>query len=211
MDDWKAVSGAFEDSDFAHFQQGWSEVTSPEFRHGKASAAWTDTSLVVYAELTDDDIYNEVQEADFNKMAYSFGDVFEIFLKPSGQDSYFEIHISPRNHKLQLRLPFPDCFKKLKDKFKSPGEMIDSLKIWDPVVKSMVMIDRDLKKWMVVAEIPLSMLAEKEPVKPGTKWRFSFSRYDYTRPNPKPVYSSTSPHSAINYHLIDEYGILEFL
>lgn len=209
--DWKAVDALFKNADFAEYQQGWAEAPSKGFRRAKAAAAWKEGSLIVYAELADDDIFNGTEEKDFNSIAIGTGDVFEIFLKPYGQDPYYEIHVSPNNQKFQLRLPFPGCFQKLKSKFKSSDEMIESFKIWNPVVESRVRIDKDAGKWWVVAEIPFSMMVEKYPVEPGMKWGFSFCRYDYTRPCSTPEYSSTSPHSAINYHLVDEYGILEFI
>ena len=211
IDDWKAAEELFKTAEFAEFQQGWADKPSHDFRPAKAAAAWTGTSLIVYAELCDDDIFNDTGEEEFNRIAIGSGDVFEIFLRPAGQDSYYEIHVSPRNQKFQIRLPFPNCFQKLKQDFKSPDEMLESFKIWNPVVRSRVSIDRAARKWRVLAEIPFSMLVEKETVSAGLKWRFSFCRYDYTRPAMNPAYSSTSPHSAINYHLVDEYGILEFI
>jgi len=211
IDDWKAADAIFKTAEFAEFQQGWAATPSNDFRPAKAAAAWTETSLIVYAELCDDDIFNEVGEEEFNRMAIDSGDVFEIFLRPEVQDSYYEIHVSPRNHKFQLRLPFPNCFQKLKTKFKSSDEMLESFKIWNPVIQSRVRIDSAARKWWVLSEIPFSMLVEKEPVSAGMEWRFSFCRYDYTRPERNLAYSSTSPHSAINYHLVDEYGTLEFI
>ncbi len=211
INDWKTADSLFRTADFANYQQGWADTPVAGFRPAKAAAAWTDSSLVVYAELSDDDIFNEIPEEDFNKIAINHGDVFEIFLRPEGQEAYYEIHVSPNNQKFQLRLPFPGCFKKMKSKFKSPEEMMESYKVSQPSVRSNVRIDRPARKWWVITEIPLSMVAEDHPVKPGTKWRFSFCRYDYTRPDKTPVYSSTSPHSAINYHLVDEYGTLEFV
>jgi len=211
IDDWKAADAPFKTAEFADFQQGWTDRPSPDFRPAKAAAAWTDNALIVYAELCDDDIFNDTGEGEFNKIAIDSGDVFEIFLGPAGQDSYYEFHVSPRNQKIQLRLPFPKCFEKLQPAFKSSEAMLETFKIWSPVIQSRVRTDRAAGKWWVLVEIPFSMLVEKGPVVAGLKWSFSFCRYDYTRPGRNLAYSSTSPHSAINYHLVDEYGVLEFV
>jgi hypothetical protein len=40
------------------------------------------------------------------------------------------------------------------------------------------------------------------------EWRFSFSRYDYTRGRVAPVISSTSPHAKADFHHQQEWGIL---
>ena len=208
LDDWEAIDLAFADANFAHFQQGWKEEEEFAFRPAKAAAAWTDKDLIIYAILADEDAHNEIHESEFNRMSIAHGDVFEIFLRPSGQDSYFEFHVNPNNQKFQLRFPCRDACKVLKDKFKSQEEMMDAFKLRTPIESR---VKHSQGEWRVVAKIPFSMLVEGDPVNPGTEWRFSFSRYDYTRPCKDPVYSSTSPHSAINYHLLDEYGTLEFV
>lgn len=209
LDDWSSLDKSFKDADFAHFQQAWTDKPTPEFRPAKTATAWTDKSLIVYAELCDDDIYNTVPESELNKLAIGFGDMFEMFLQPSGQEAYYELHVSPTNQKFQLRIPCPDGFAKHKDKYKSSDEMMKAFTVWKPVIESRVRIDAAAKKWWVAAAIPLSMLAESVPAAPGAKWLFSFCRYDYTRPGKDPTYSSTSPHTAVNYHRTHEYGTLE--
>lgn len=209
LDDWAAIGEVFKGADFAHFQQGWREEPEDILRPAKAAATWDGESILVYGELCDDDIFNSVMEEDFNKLSIDFGDVFEMFFKPSGQDSYFEFHVNPNNQKFQLRLPCKNAFKLMKDKFTSEAEMLESFKMRERVLESAVKLERG--KWRVAAKLPLSCMSETGPVKAGAKWGFSFCRYDYTRPAKEPVYSSSSPHSAISYHLIDEYGTLEFV
>lgn len=210
INDWNKIESIFKPAEFADFQQGWRDTPSPGFRPAKAAAVWTADALFVYGELCDDDIFNTVPEEDFNKLAIAYGDMFEIFLQPAGQDSYFEFHVSPNNQQFQLRLPCRNAFTVLKDKFESSEAMLESFKIRDPRITSNVCINQAARKWRVIVRLPLAMLVESEPVVPGSKWLFSFSRYDYTRPETKPEFSSTSPHSAINYHLVDEYGTMEF-
>lgn len=210
LDDAVARHNAFRNAEYAHFQQGWRHASETAFRPAKAAAVWTSNAIAVHADLSDDDIFNDVPTSDFNRMAIGFGDVFEIFLKPLEQDSYFEFHISPNNQLFQLRIPKPGALQNMRQLFNSEEDMLEKFKIKSSLVESRVFIDRKACRWQVYACIPFSPLAERAAVKAGTIWRFSFSRYDYTRPSKEPVYSSTSPHSKINYHLVDEYGFLEF-
>jgi len=210
LDEWDAVGAAFHDADFASFQQGWTQQPTPGFRPARAAAAWSGELLYIHAQLNDDDIFNTIPEREFNSLAINHGDVFEIFLQPSGQEAYHEIHVTPNNQKFQLRIPCPGAFQKFKNRYASNEDMIESFKVWNPIVESRVKVNLPAKSWRVIVRIPLSMLKENRPVAPGDSWRFSFCRYDYTRPDPAPIYSSTSPHTAVNFHLVHEYGWLEF-
>jgi len=50
----------------------------------------------------------------------------------------------------------------------------------------------------------------RDHIRPEESWRFSFSRYDASRGTRPPVLSSTSPHQALNFHRIHEWGNLIF-
>ena len=65
------------------------------------------------------------------------------------------------------------------------------------------------KRWEVAVEIPFFMVNEVFLPQPGDRWLFSFSRYDYTRGQEKPVLSSTSPHAVLNVHWQVESGVLK--
>ena len=64
--------------------------------------------------------------------------------------------------------------------------------------------------WRVVARVPFAVVMETESFQPGCRWKFSFSRYDYTRGRAKPVLSSTSPHLRLEFHRQEEWGTLTF-
>jgi hypothetical protein len=207
IDDWNAVTQAFRDAPFVPFQQAWLPQQTPGFCPARASARWTPDALIVYADLTDRDIFNDV--TGFNAAFYEKGDVFEIFLRPADQESYFEFHVAPQNQKFQLRLPHANPFDKI-DRSKSTDDILEPFKIWKPVIESRVRVDAKANRWEVVAAVPFSLVVEKTPVQPGVRWLFSFSRYDYTRGAEKPVLSSTSAHMKLSYHRLEEYGTLVF-
>jgi len=180
--------------------QAWLSALQPEFRPATVRTAWRDDALLVFAELEDADVFNS--ETRFNALAYEKGDVFEIFLRPLEQNSYFEFHVGPANQKLQLRFPAPGILTQtgLKPEYF----------ITQPVITTEVRLLPEQQQWTVSAEIPFALVQEVGRVRAGTQWLFSFSRYDYTRGQAKPVLSSSSPHQQLSYHRIEEWGTLTF-
>jgi hypothetical protein len=74
------------------------------------------------------------------------------------------------------------------------------------VVESRVRVNIAAQRWEVAAEIPLDLICEASRPQSGSRWLFSFSRYDYTRGREKPLLSSTSPHTVLNFHRQEEWG-----
>ena len=163
--------------------------------------------MLVEAELTDYDMFNPAK--NFNDVAYHIGDVFEIFVRPEGQDAYYEIHVTPDNQVLQLRLADATEVKKPK-----PGDTQDEklapYKVWDPRITSSVKLDVPGNKWFVNATIPFKLVVESGPMKPGDRWLCSFSRYDYTRSPASCIHSSTSPHKVLSFHRQEEWTPIVF-
>src|SRR5260370_10007520 len=80
------------------------------------------------------------------------------------------------------------------------GGSLEEVIIKGGAFRSMTWVRPELKKWFAYAEIPAgSVCAQAKPLA-GCMWRFSFSRYDYTRGRSKPVISSTSPHAEPDFH-----------
>lgn len=185
-------------------RQAWRAEPEPGFRPMRVKAGWTREALYVYAEIEDADIFNP--ETQFNAMSFLTGDVFEIFLRPAGQEAYFEIHVTPENQKLQLRFP---SARALAEPRAEPG-LPAAWYIGQRVIESRVRVNAAAERWELVAEIPFDLVCEASRPKPGTRWRFSFSRYDYTRGQERPILSSTSPHAVVNFHRQAEWGELRF-
>ena len=117
-----------------------------------------------------------------------------------GQAAYFEFRVGPANQQFQLRLPAPGVLRR--DGFK-PEFLIPK-----PVFTSRVEILPG--RWRVHAEIPFAVIQETGRVQPGTQWRYSFCRYDYTRGAKTPVLSASSPHRKLDYHRVEEWRVLTF-
>lgn len=202
--DWSSVRAAFARLPAWEFRQHWEPSVTPGFRRGLFQAGCWSDALVVFAELDDDDIFNPMTR--FNEEAYRHGDAFEMFLRPEGQDAYYELHVTPDNHKLQLRFPSPAEFRQPAGGGRRAG--IDEFKQTKPLFQSVTRVDHAAAKWSVVARIPFASVVETPEATRLRRWRFSASRYDYTRGATRPVLSSTSPHVRCDFHRIEEWGVL---
>ncbi|MCS6243638.1 MAG: hypothetical protein H2172_07280 [Opitutus sp.] len=138
---------------------------------GTVRFAWYGRDLLVQAILPDQDIFNPATA--FNEEAYLVGDVFEVFIKPVGQEAYYEFHVTPGNQQYQVRFP--------QDKAGVREGEVHAFTFMDLPIASGVAINRKNKQWTVCAQIPLGPLSEHEAVRVGSEWLVSFSRYDYTR------------------------------
>lgn len=197
-DVYQALEGAAE----CPMRQGWRDEPEPRFRPATVRVAAHGSDLVVAAELVDDDIFNPITK--FNEPAFPHGDVFEIFLRPEHQEAYYELHVSPTNHRFQLRIPSATHFR-----LAQGASSLEPWKVHQPLVRSRVHVDPKQKKWWVLAVVPFT-ISENGAVGPGSRWQFSFCRYDYTRGCDQPVLSSTSPYVMPDYHRQSEWGWLEF-
>lgn len=185
-------------------RQAWRPKEEKGFSPGFVRIGWHDNALLVFAELADMDFLTRAKT--LNERLWELGDSFEIFLQPVGQSSYIELQVAPNNCQLQLRYPNPVAVEEARkaDDFKPyliPYKAFYSA-TWTRPAES---------KWFVFAKIPSDLVCEKQDSLDGKEWRFSFSRYDYSSNQAKPVVSSTSPHSTTEFHNQEEWGTMRFL
>jgi len=174
-------------------QQGWLETPQPGFLPAEIRIGWTPSRLVVRAEIPDRDIFTLATGP--NQKMWELGDVFEIFLQAEDRSDYVELHVTPPNFRLQLHI----------ESLGKPATLLD-----DGVFSSHVKVDAANQRWIVYAEVPANLVSGREHICPGESWRFSFSRYDASRDGTPPILSSTSPHQAVNFHRIPEWGKIIF-
>jgi len=174
-------------------QQGWLDSPEADFLPAEIRVGWMPSRLVVLAEIPDRDIFTLVTGP--NQKTWQLGDVFEIFLKAEDRSDYVELHVTPPNFRLQLHI-------------ESPGK--PAIHFDDGVFTSCVKIDTANQKWTVYAEVPASLVSGESNIRPGESWLYSFSRYDASSDGRTPVLSSTSPHEAVNFHRIHEWGKITF-
>jgi hypothetical protein len=201
---WDDISAAFRGAEGLSLRQAWRDTPQTEFRPASVRVGWDAARLLIYAELQDDDIFNPV--VVFNEPAFMQGDVFEMFLRPAGQESYYEFHVTPGNQRFQLRFPSEEAFRAPKP---APGIPADWF-LNHRQIESRVTVDATQKTWRVLAGVPFDWVCENERPHAGSEWLFSFSRYDYTRGQSSPVLSSTSAHAKVDFHRQCEWGRLVF-
>lgn len=197
---WRDVGAAMEALPAVPFGQAWLDRDETDFRPAAVVLAHHEGELVIYAELSDADIFNPIREHGAH--AYAHGDVFEIFLRANGAPNYFEHHVTPDNITLQLSFPTPTTFAE-----KCTNDPKWSLPFATQIpVRSQALVQPALELWRVLAIVPLAKITQDGSV-PGD-WRFSFCRYDHTHGRGKPVLSSTTPYRFSNFHHQDHWGRL---
>ncbi|MEI8294281.1 MAG: hypothetical protein WCG66_09885 [bacterium] len=168
------------------YGQSWLPQVEPTFLPGRVTIGLNDDRLMIRADLQDTDVMRDV--FPFNFPAFTKCDAFEIFLGPTGEDAYYEFHVTPSNSVLQLF-------------FDGTGEIktLEKRMVSTPLFTSQTTITSE--GWSVLAIIPLLGLF------PGTnpEWLLSLGRYDHTNGQPEPVISSTSPHAVRNFHRKQEW------
>ncbi|MEY4385660.1 MAG: hypothetical protein RLY20_943 [Verrucomicrobiota bacterium] len=198
-----AVRAAFQAAAHCELQQAWQDAPSSNFAPAVVRVGWRHNVLWVYAELTDADIFT--QASGLNQRLWELGDSFEIFLRPEAQQEYFELQVSPNNQHLQLRYVNTAALNRAR----KTGDLAEAL-IPGDAFRSRVWIEDQCSRWSVLAEIPAYLICGSSDALAGSVWRYSFSRYDYTRGEHEPAISSSSPHAEANFHRQEEWGQLEF-
>jgi len=197
------VSQAFQPACQLTFQQPWLEKAEPGFAPGLVRLGWRAETLLVFAELSDADIFtNAVHDHD---RLWEVGDCIEIFLRPAGQTAYMEFQIAPNNQRLQLHYPDPAVLKRIRQ-----TDSFESARVPRPAFDSRTWVLPATRRWFVFAEIPAASVCETHRPLAGSRWHFSFGRYDYARGRPLPVISSTSGHPQPDFHRQAEWSLLQF-
>jgi len=200
----ETVRAAFQHADCSMLQQAWLAAPETDFAPATVRVGWRGNSLRVFAELDDRDIFTRATA--HNQRMWELGDVLEIFLQPADSPAYVELHVTPNNHRLQLRFPDVATLRRAQ-----AADSFDDLILSDGVFDSTTWLQPDQRQWQVHAEIPAVLVCGADKL-PGEKpWRFSFSRYDYIGGRREPVISSTSPHARPDFHRLDEWGNLFFM
>ena len=162
-----------------------------------------DNYLYVGAELEDSDVMNEGNEDQSH--LYTTGDLIEVFLKPSGENYYWEIYGTPNNKKTWFfypsrgRLMFPACASYLPKELKVAATADGTLNNWR---------DKD-KGWTVEIAIPIKELtAYGAKFDNSANWTVQFGRYNYSAYLHKTELSAYPLLSNVNFHIYEEFARL---
>jgi hypothetical protein len=201
--DLDAVRAAFQSVEACPLQQAWRPVFDAGFEPTQVRAGWRGHSLLLLVEVTDSHIYTRA--TDHNQPFWELGDTIEVFLSPLEQASYVELQVTPNNFRLQLRFAHPDELAHLRQ-----TRSVDRVATRDHAFRSQTWVEPENNRWFVFVEIPAGLVGENPALSAGSKWLFSFCRYEYAAPQDEPVLSSTSAHAEPDFHQPDEWGILQF-
>ncbi|MDR0532796.1 MAG: hypothetical protein LBH01_02470 [Verrucomicrobiales bacterium] len=189
-----------------HMAQSWLPEPDKRFMPASVWPFWTDDSIGVYAELQDRDIANSADGE--NQKSWKTGDVLELFYRPLPGEAYWEFHVTPENHHLQLLYPSEKFFRELGKQ--QAGNWLDGIGLPPHSFKSETLITREKNLWRVLALIPQSMFCLPRSLRIGDEWLASFCRYDYTRGEDKPVVSTTSTPPRPDFHDNSSWRRLKF-
>jgi hypothetical protein len=203
VEDLSSVRRAFQQASPCPLRQAWQNGPSPGFAPAEVRVGWQEDCLLVFSELTDRDIHTSATA--LNQRLWELGDAFEIFLRAEGQNAYVEFQVAPNNQRLQLR--YAD--RAALDRARDTGNLTEAL-IPGEAFRSRTWIDVQLSRWNVFAEMPAAVVIGSSAPLIGTRWHFSFSRYDYTRGAKEPVISSTSLHAKADFHRQQDWGVMQF-
>jgi hypothetical protein len=200
--DWETIPHAFAKSPSLFMKQAWLGDGRYEerFRPAEVKVGWFDDRILVFAHLEDEEIHSD-STAD-NQHLWKLGDVFEMFLREGDRVDYYEFHVNPNGHRLQIRFTSPEDFRAC-----SNSGSIESHIIAKPLFDFKM---RTLPgAWEVFASLPFRVLNPDVESPAGRRILASFSRYDATQGMP-PVLSSTSAHRVLSYHRQEEWTELYF-
>jgi hypothetical protein len=201
--DLDAVRAAFRQAEPVVLRQAWLDEPEPAFAPAVVRTAWRDDALLVFAELTDADVFTRA--TDHNQRFWELGDTFELFLQPVGDPAYVELHVAPSNLRVHARFAGAGAGARAAN----ADPFADALRSPD-AFRSRTWVRAEAGEWCVLADVPAAVVCGRPAPLDGATWRFSFSRYDHTRGRAAPVISSTSPHAAPGFHRRHEWGIIRF-
>jgi hypothetical protein len=189
--------------------QHWLDTPEPGLRPGEVWVSSTSHALQVFASLEDDVIGNSARGE--RQPTWSTGDVLEIFLRPDGQDAYFEFHITPENETLRVRFPSERYFAAMARQYPRDPNWVFDLSLAHNCIQTATQVIPESRRWNVAAVIPFTTVLENGETFPSRPWRVSFCRYDTTPGLSKPVLSSTSPYSTPKFHDQSAWRELRFV
>lgn len=201
LDDWEQIQAAFQGADGRELVQNWRAELESRFTPATAYFGWRENTFFVYAVAEDRDIFSAVDGP--NQATWELGDCLELFFGVPNSERYYEMHVTPDNHRLQLR--FADHGTVWS------GQKWTEWHVNEPLFDSRVLVDPVRGRWQALFIVDMLQLEPEFDPQLEPIWSYSVSRYDWTRGEKKPVLSSTSKHAEPGYHRQHEWGRLKFV
>lgn len=180
------------DGPAAGFQPGWARI------------GWNPAGLVYEAVFAGRAFRNAARS--LNELTWELGDVCEIFVQPEDAPHYLEVHVTPENQRLQLRLP-PGAIAAIHRGQASLDDFMVPDPDWVQTGAS-----SSATQFHVRAIIPAAILDDRERIlSPATKLRTCVCRYDYGDRSGQPLLSTTAMLPAPTFHDREHWNELRLL
>jgi hypothetical protein len=201
---WEQINQAFSKAAPLELKQFWLPQLETHFEPTEVRLGWRPDAFFVLANLQDCDIFSK--SAQDGEPMWQLGDVFEIFLGVSSYTPWYEFHVTPNNHHLELC--WPDDHKTCLRQEKQRG--YKAFLVAEPIIKSYVDICNDQQRWQVLTEIPSKFIVDGGLISAGQQWRVSFCRYNVFQDERSTVLSSTSDFTEPTFSRQHEWRRLVF-
>ena len=161
--------------------------------------AWNERGLFVHAELEDSHVV-ATHRCD-EQLHFETGDVFELFVKPAGDEYYWEMYATPYGNKSTLFFPSDREGMEVGNFLNDHAH--HGLEVRSRLTES---------GWEADLFVPAGQLAALgEAWGPPAQWTVLCGRYNYNNNALEhPELSMFPPVSKTNYHLTAEYAVLKF-
>ncbi len=185
-------------------RQSWLPEPEPDLQPTYIWLGHDGKRLIVLADMIDADIYSPATQV--NDPRRKEGDFLEILLRPDGQDSYYEMHVTPTNCHSQFWFEDRGHVERLREQT-SAESLAELLQFDRPIFDSNVQIDEAKGRWTVRATIDLAQLLDADQPRPD-RWFAAFCRWDVNRKTSRVISSASSPFTEYNYHQHDKWRAL---
>ncbi len=176
-----------------------SDCQEPLRERAAVRFGWSRDGLYVFAELEDSCLI-QTNRAD-EQLHYHTGDVLELFVKPLNASYKWEMYVTPFGNKSTLFFP------------ERPAGCSPEQALREHDFRSLdVSVEQTSNGWTAQLFVPVEQLtALGAQWGKGTRWTLLCGRYNYGSDDLSELELSMSPAlSATDYHLVDEYALLQF-
>jgi hypothetical protein len=184
-----------------HLAQPWLDALEPAFQSATALVHWSDTNLHLQVTLTDRHIFSA--STDHSQSLHLLGDTLEIFLMLPDAPEYYELHVSPHNHRTTLRWPLGGI-----EKYHRNEVGIESFRETPDAFDTRIQLLET--GWEVALDLPHTLLGLDRFVA-GQNLLLSLSRYDYRDLATAPVLSTSAAHRIRNFHRPEDWLRVELV
>ena len=176
--------------------QSWSNSMPQDA--GTAYVGHSKEGLRFYTHF--EDSFQFTTATENNQRLFELGSVVEFFIVPEHSNTYWEIHLSPNN--LIMDIKIPDNAKLLAHELN-----------WDDLIchssQATYTVVCNEESWATEITIPWKTF-ERAGIPTGEMWRFAVCRYNYRGDLEHLEYSATAPFTKLSYHQLPQYHQLQF-